>query len=249
MQRKKAELPEPLGYTREKWRSSSNRKILSSLRRDPPWETRRNICRDCNSRVTPWAQRVTSDYSLRVGVRARTFERAKKPPRPIIISRCLGDEKSSLIIIRKRLLARIFRAALFLLFKPAFCHSSSTFSTPAAKQDILLSSRVHAQLSRTISRWTVKKLLQVAHSFLLELVRGYVRTRERQRGREVMVIFRPWRGEPVLILRLRGWPRVVPVVFSSRRPCLVSRITVVITFSGGWNRYRLVSSRDAWKDV
>lgn len=60
-----------------------------------------------------------------------------------------------------------------------------------------------------------------------------------------MVIFRPWRGEPVLILRLRGWPRVVPVVFSSRRPCLVSRITVVITFSGGWNRYRLVSSRDA----
>lgn len=56
-----------------------------------------------------------------------------------------------------------------------------------------------------------------------------------------------WR-KPVLILRLRGWPRVVPVVFPSRHPCLASRVTVVIAFSGGWNGYRLVSSRDA-KDV
>lgn len=43
-----------------------------------------------------------------------------------------------------------------------------------------------------------------------------------------------WR-KPVLILRLRGWPRRVPVVFPSRH--LASRVTLaVIAFSGGWNR-------------
>lgn len=94
-------------------------------------------------------------------VSTRVRSSGQKPPRPIIISRCLSNEKLSLIIICKRLrnrfraIARIFRASLF--SSSSFCFLNLSRVSPPPP---LLFHLFHA--SKNYNRTTFLKNLSLS---------------------------------------------------------------------------------------